>query len=112
MDIINERDSAKNKLFELIDIDGYFCLFSEKRLMDVPEQLYSYSLKKANGKITEIRQDHINDKEFGGFIISKIPIYMNSTKTSRSVKNCCEHLGVYSTIFGYSGYDARNTYTV
>lgn len=101
-----------NSKLELIDIDGYFCLYSENRIEDynIPDTLFHYQLRKKREKIIEIKDIKAviqKENEYGGDIISRIPIYYNSHKDFRYV-SCCEFLGVFSTIFGYSSKSSNN----
>lgn len=94
---------AKNENFELIDIEGYFCLFSDKKLdrKTVPDNLYTYEvMKNKKNKIIQISSNHDDKRTFGGSLISRIPIFLKNKGNCRIV-NECDFLGVTTDLSGY-----------
>lgn len=99
----SNNTNAKDEKLELIDIDDYFCLFSENELSpkSIPDSLYRYLLfknKKGKKKLYGSNTPTDDTNVFKGTVISKLPIYMD--KGVKNV-NSIEFLGVYSSIQGF-----------
>lgn len=96
--------NVKDISFELIDIDGLFCIYTEEKIDRnmAPAGCYVYELKKSKKnrfyQITEAAQNN-----FGGSVISRIPIYLKSVDQGSKVREItsCEFLGVHSTVYSY-----------
>lgn len=97
MNIIDPRKET----FELVDLDGNFCIFTHNRLdaNKAGGQYYIYELCINNKKaISGLRQTVENENEFGGSIISKLPIYIKGIE--RKITSC-EFLGLTTSLAGH-----------
>ncbi len=72
---------AKNERYELIDIDGYICLYTDIRLdkKTIPESLYCYDVRDSDycdGTFAEIRPSVLVN--YWGTVICKEPLPLDN----------------------------------